>query len=804
MAKTKHRSAAQHSAPPPTAPDPRLRVSLLLAVAVISATVMALEITLTRVFAVILRYHFAFLVISIALCGLGVGGFLAHLMRRRGTPSLPRLAVWSGAGVVVVLFLILRVVFAFLPNAYWLAALLLLIPFTCAGAFLSELFARYTPWSGRLYAWDLIGAALAAVATVGLLEVVSAIDACLLLAALAAVAGLLAIEPSPEARRTRTGYLVWVAVFVGIFLCNVFSTQKLFDIPPIPPRFDREHASLADRGLTQPLFTELGDPFHTSRIIETRWNAFARTDVVQEGESDNQYLIYTNGNVPTNMLRWNGDLALLSRLRKGYPLCDWSFNSAPLGQGGAPRGTVLSIGPGGGLDALLALGHGAKDFEGAELNPSILQLMHDYRDFNGGIYERPEIQVVTAEGRAYVRERTAQGKRYALIYSALTKTATAGQGMSLLESYIHTEDAIADYLKALQEDGQLVLLVDNEILLARFFVTAASALERQGVSLPDACGHIALVYADNPGYRFALLVQKSPITREQSLRMQAAAAERQLGFGWLPFYPGSAEPYQAMAAGRETLADFTGAFRTVEHFDITSCPDNQPFVLDMNIGVPRLFSGLALMTVGLALALGVLGWLSGGVGRLTLSTGLFMLYFLALGVGFMLVEIPLVQKLILPLGYPTLALAVILFSLLLGGGAGSWFSQRFNGKALRRWAIFATAGVALLTLGYAPLLGWLHTGLVGVSLPVRCLIAAGLLLPLGFLLGTPFPSGMRLFSGERAAQVPLVWGLNGVASVVGSLGAAMGAKLYGFNNVLIAGAVVYLFAMLLLTAQRSK
>jgi hypothetical protein len=141
---------------------------------------------------------------------------------------------------------------------------------------------------------------------------------------------------------------------------------------------------------------------------------------------------------------------------------------------------------------------------------------------------------------------------------------------------------------------------------------------------------------------------------------------------------------------------------------------------------------------------------------------------------------------------------------LLGGGAGSWFSQRFDGKALRRWAIFATVGVALLTLGYAPLLGWLHTGLVGVSLPVRCLTAAGLLLPLGFLLGTPFPSGMRLFSAGRAAQVPLVWGLNGVASVVGSLGAAMGAKLYGFNTILIAGAMVYLFATLLLTAQRPK
>jgi len=803
MAKTKHRSESHRPAPPPTPPaPPRPRVSLLLAMALVSATVLALEITLTRVFAVILRYHFAFLVISIALCGLGVGGFLAHRVRRRATPSLPRLAVLSGAGIVVVLFLILRIVFAHFPNAYWLAALLLLAPFTCAGAFLSELFARYASSSGRLYAWDLIGAATAAVGVIGLLELVSAIDACLLLAALAALAGAFAVEPAPRAGLARAGCLACCAVFVSIALLN--HRFAVFDIPPIPPQFDREHNSLADRGLTQPLFTELGDPSHTSRIIETRWNAFARTDVVKE--TDALYLIYTNGNVPTNMMRWSGDTAVLSRLRTTFPLCDWAFACAPLGQGAAPRGTVLSIGPGGGLDALLALHHGAAHFEGAELNPSIVKLMHDYRDFNGGIYERPEVHVVTAEGRAYVREQAAKGERYALIFSALTKTATAGQGMSLLESYIHTEDAVADYLKALRDDGQLVLLVDNEVLAARFFATAAAALARQGIALKDACARMALTWDLHPGpYRFALLVQKSPITAAQSKLIGGAAKERNLEIVWLPFYPGSMGLYQDAADGRVTPADFIRVFRNQPQrppADITPCPDDRPFALDVNIGVQPIFQQLALLAAVLALALVFLGWRGGGMGRMTPADWLFVLYFLALGVGFMLVEIPLVQKLILPLGYPTLALAVILFSLLLGGGAGSWFSQRFAGNALRRWAIFATVGVALLTLVYAPLLGLLHEGLVGVSLPARCLVAAGLLLPLGFLLGTPFPSGMRLFSTGRAVQVPLVWGLNGVASVVGSLCAAMGAKLFGFNTVLVCGALVYLLATLLLASQR--
>jgi predicted MFS family arabinose efflux permease len=98
----------------------------------------------------------------------------------------------------------------------------------------------------------------------------------------------------------------------------------------------------------------------------------------------------------------------------------------------------------------------------------------------------------------------------------------------------------------------------------------------------------------------------------------------------------------------------------------------------------------------------------------------------------------------------------------------------------------------------AAIIGQLDNWFPLIALPARCAIAALLLLPLGFLLGTPFPSGMRLFSRTRENQVPLVWGLNGVASVVGSLCAAMGAKSLGFNQVLSIGAVCYLVAALLM------
>ncbi|MBV9864777.1 MAG: hypothetical protein JO316_05475 [Abitibacteriaceae bacterium] len=850
-------------------------LATLTAVALISATVLGFEIALTRIFSVLLRYHFGFLSISIALCGLGLGGYAMNWMRRRKAPSLGALALLFGLSIDITLVLILRVVFAYFPEAFWVAALLLLVPFSVAGAFLSEVFMLYPQWSGRLYAWDLAGAALAAVGVIGLLQLSSAINACLAIAMLAAVGAIWVPWADPESGdaaqsdETRqdeargdvaqadappsdgagssqwAGGLSFAVVFV---LLMVLITNKQFDwldIPPIPPKVDAENQSLADKNVTQPLFTELGTPGHTSRIIDTRWNAFARTDVVEDKADPGSLLIYTNGNVPTNMMKWNGDLSIVTHLGGDFALSDWAFAIAPLGGNAAkggqanfnenlPHGRVLSIGPGGGLDALLSLYHGAAEFNGAEINPSIVGIMRDYRKYNGGIYERPDVHVITAEGRAFVREAAAHGQHYAVIFSALTKTATAGQGMALLESFIHTEDAFRDYLRALDDNGQLTLVVDNPMLLNRFFATAVAVLKAQGMDEKAACRHLSLIYDPRPygPYRFGVVLQKSPFTRTQTFMMMDKALKRGLTPILIPDQAARDDvgsittgsfpigPIAEISNGQMTLEQFVQAFAEPADWrpalDISPCPDNRPFVLDLSPTVLPIFKQLAAVAALLAIVLAVVSWRDTiptnfsrndsathtkpvKASRFALPDMLYLLYFLALGIGFMLVEIPLSQKLILPLGYPTLALTVILFSILLGGGLGSWASQRFNETKLRLWTAGCAVGVALGTLLSIYILGQLQNAMLTMSLPSRCMVAALLLLPLGFLLGTPFPAGLRLFARTRAHQVPLIWGLNGVSSVVGSLCAAMGAKAWGFNNVLLLGALTYLGAAVLLT-----
>jgi hypothetical protein len=520
------------------------------------------------------------------------------------------------------------------------------------------------------------------------------------------------------------------------------------------------------------------------------------------------------------MMHWDGKVWTLPGVVRQFPLSEWTFQNA-----GLKGGNVLSIGPGGGLDALLALRFDADRFDGAEINPSIVGLMKEpkYSQYNGGIYSHPKVNVRTAEGRAFVREQVAAGQRYRLLFSALTKTATAGQGMALLESYIYTQDAFHDYLSALDDDGEVAIVGDSPLLLARLFVTGMSELKSQGLTEAQAGQHMAVTYFPQPGpYQWALVIKKRAFTAAENKAMLDSAKERQIVPIWISGQSYPTWPYVGdlgldlvapVASGGLSLDAMIRKFAQMKPtaFDLTPCPDNRPFVLDLGLSPFTAFTSSPSLSILLGCALAgtvifaALALVIGGRGR---TSPKWILYFLALGIGFMLVEIPLIQKLVLPLGYPTLSLTVILFALLLGGGAGALFSQRFSDGGLRRHAQMCALGVVALVLIFAAISGPLGEVLLRMPLLLRCGLTAVLLLPLGFLLGTPFPSGIRLLTGGEDEPehnaVPLIWALNGTASVVGSIAAAVGAKAGGVTAVMAAGAVVYLLAAGLLTGGKGR
>lgn len=772
--------------------------TIFITVFLLSLCVLAYEVALTRLFSVVLRYHFVFMVVSIAVCGLGLGGLALYQFANRERDAreslrfLARLSLAFSVSIALGLVFLLKVLLQYHPTWYLVTGVVILIPFFFAGMFLACAFRLLAHESGRLYFADLAGAALASLLVIALLEFLGAINAVLAVAVLgcgcALMLALAARAPDGDSRRSPAAdaFCSAAALALIVLALLVNGHGRFLDIPIV---------RAGDAVVTKPLFMELGNPASNARIIDTEWSAFARTDVVEERGRPVRY-IYTDGEVPTHMIRFDGDLAKVDRLRKfiGY---------LPYLTG--PKNEVLCIGPGGGMDVLLGLLGGAKQIDGVEINPSIVRIVNRYGDYNGRIYQYPNVNVVTDEGRSFLRRSV---KRYDLIYLALTQTATAGNvGLALMESYIHTTDAFEDYLSHLTPDGRVVVITQEYSLLMRAFCTAIAAL-RAGGAADDAEAAACLALLRVPDdqlratpYRHILLLKRSPFTSDELTRLRAES-ER---IGLVPvFLPGFAEsePFSLVRSPAGVAAVVDHARRELKA-NIEPCRDDCPFFFDLSFGVPGELIQLSIGALLLIVLFSVFSVFTGralAVPRGSLLT--HFLYFSALGIGFMLIEIPLAQKMILFLGYPTLALAVILFSLLLGGAIGSYVSQRAVRVGLGRGAFLAALAVVFLTLACSALIPaiqsqWLRQGLLH-----RSLITMLTLLPLGVALGMPFPTGLRALGQIQPALIPWAWGVNGVTSVVGSLLAVMMAKYVGFQTVLLCGAAVYFAAALIALRMR--
>ncbi len=755
------------------------------------------EVALTRAFSVLLRYHFVFLAISLAVCGLGVGGLVDFLwLRRRKTDDsviLSLLAAASSVSFVGAVALLFSGVMAPHLTSLVLVGGICIVPFICVGAFLSHAFACWSHQGGRMYFYDLTGAALGSCAVIIALQLLGATGVPFLCAALAALA---AVAVTGRAGLRVLGGALTVGSLVAVGLSF---TRPLIELPRVPP----EAGDAA-----KPLFKELGDPEIEAKIVYTDWNAFARTDVVAYARPDGEYVetddlfVYTDGEVPTNLIHFEGDLdEVVSDYRRFIGFFPFLA--------GRPD-SVLLIGPGAGLDVLLALAVGAEDIEGAELNPSMLPIVRRYRDFSGPVYDYENVNVAVAEGRSYVRRTQ---KKYDLIYMALTKSATtASSSLALVESYVHTIEGFEDYLSHLTDDGQVAIVCQHPLVQARLVLTGLAALQREGLSREEALQHVAMVsvprrmYALGP-YRHLVMISRSPLSPERS----ADLTRRAIALGMEPAYmPGAYEvpPYGWLGRTAST-GEFVESFNRwwgPGEVDVSPVTDDRPFVIDFHPGIPSQMSNFVwavTLVVVLFSAGAIIGLARSGAGRAGPLTAA-VVYFALLGAGFMLVEVCLAQKLILYLGYPALTLSVILFSVLLGSGAGSLFSQSWPESAMLRRSGFAALSVCGAVIALVLVLPWLLSATLGWSIGLRAAITMALLFPLGFGMGIPFPTGLREVGRWTGDIVPWAWGVNGVVSVLGSVAAMLGGKLWGFQTVLLGGAAVYAIVFALSMAAHAR
>jgi ankyrin repeat protein len=756
---------------------------VLASVFLVSFVVLAFEVSLTRVYSVLFDYHYAFVAVSGAMCGLGLGGLGWHLLQRsarvRREVGLPagREVGWAGLGFALLIPWSIALLFgssAIIAAHLW-AALIPVLPFIFAGAFLAEVFREQVSESGRLYQADLFGAALAAVLVVPLIGLTGALHMAFPLG------GLAGIGAACWALSRRDHGLFFASAATVVFLAASWPASVRADYLRIRP------LAGAPSAVTKAMVQEAAGSGQIGSTLDRDWSAYARTDLVRYDSPEAglySLQLYTDGGTPSQMTQFHGDSSSLSQLRRELPFIGYDLS---------PHSTMLSIGPGAGRDFLWGLLAGFSKMEGVEVNASVAAMMDRYRGLNGNLYQWPGVTVSIEDGRSFVRRSRQQ---YDLISSTLTQTATApGAGQALVESYIHTQEAFSDYFRHLTPQGRYTLVTESGPLLLRAAFTAIAVMQEHGADAQQACRHLALLAlprgeeGETP-YRYLLIWKRSPLTADDLGRLRRAI---EAGLAEMVFLPGLGghRLVAEVASGAATLPEVfaAGLPDGDARSDLRPATDDRPFFLDRSFGAPRVLLWFLLGSFGLAaLFSGALLWRRPQRER---GPQAWLVYFGALGIGFMLVEIPLIQKFILFLGHPTLSLAGILFWLLIGASLGSGMSQRWPAEMLPRRTMAAAAMVCAIAAAYTLALSPVLSSLLHVSTPGKLLATGVLLVPLGIALGVPFPSGLRLMSGARQGDVPWVWGFNGLMSVVGSVLAAAGGKLIGFNGCLLAAALVY-------------
>ncbi len=783
----------------PAIPDRTTRrpaLALLAGIFIICLSVLVFEIALTRIFSVLLRFHFVFLAVSLAICGLGLGGLVDFLIRRRWPHTTDSSSFLASCALLFSLLtptgivLLMATPLAAHLTSVWVITAACLPAFVAAGIFLSHAFARYSSFSGHLYFADLLGAAIGSCLVIVILQLVGGFNTPFICGIGGALAALMVAAGERKVIMAIAGLLAAI-LMTGALMAN--QRVRFVDLPRVP---------LAAGPTTKPLHRELTDPRINSRIICTEWNAFARTDVVatpRKGKyfepSDDLY-IYTDGDVPSNMLAFDGDLEAIRNKYNDF------IGFLPFRHVQPKK--VLLIGPGGGLDILMALAVGSDQIDGAELNPAIPRIVRKFQDFCGPIYDYQNVDIKVAEGRSYVSRSS---ERYDLIYMALTKTATtASSSLALSESYAHTVEAFVQYYGHLSDRGQLAFVCQHPLILMRALLTARQAIMQEtGASSTEAVKHLAVASIPRHEYmlgphRHMLIMSRRPFTAQQAEKLGKQAVVMDLVPGYFPevFTP---LPFSWLTEQNLTAEQFVTQYNQwhrrppANRWNFLPCTDDRPFFVDCTFGIPSQFRHFLWVLAMATLLLSAAAWLwlrqqdSSVLQQVRFWPA--VAYFALLGVGFMLLEITLIQKLVLLLGYPVLTLSVILFSLLLGGGLGSLVSQSWPDETVHRRAALAALGIVMTTGALYLLLPPIIAGALHLDITLRSALAMVLLLPTGFVLGIPFPSGIRMIGSSNGDLVPWMWGINGLASVIGSVGAMVGAKLIGFGVVMLLGAACY-------------
>jgi Spermine/spermidine synthase domain len=793
--------------------EPRHFAGLFL----LSLATLLLELALTRVLSVSLWYHFGFLVISTALLGFGASGVTLALWTglRERTDLNQGLAVCGiGFGVCVAFsFWCMQRVpfypfsvaldhrqFLFMPIYFLLVSL----PFFCSGLAISFLLTRAAKEINRLYAYDLLGAGAG----------------CALVAL---------VIP----RFGGTGSVL-VAAFMGTLsaMCFAWGSRRILATTA---------ACISLALLAASFYGEKAIPIRVSanksrrnvNAIYSAWNTFSLVQVV-EFPADRRHpaarvMVIDSGTAATgiNDLRPNVRKALADRPGQVEQLSQIAYV-------GKTNPKILIIGSGGGDQVLAGLQAHASSITAVEINSIINDIVAKrMNDFWGNLYHQPEVHLVTDEGRSFVRRST---EKYDAIISVhtISNAAVASGALSLAENYVLTREALEDYLDHLSPDGT-VFFTRPEFQIPRLVSTAREVFTKRGIGPID--NHVfafsQTIGVQLPGrlsFDAGFLLKKSNFSPDELKQIRAILNAKPGSGEETPkltiLYAPDERPLDSLCAQIVSAPRLEDVFLKSDS-QLAAATDDKPFfnqhtrwsrirwstIVDLFSQKQPLGARLALEDRPIAeVTLLVLLAQSAVVAGLCILLPLAILdrrslprtgrwgwlaYFAALGLGFIMIEIALLQRYLLFLGEPIYTYAVVLAGLLIFTGAGSYAAGKWSRDLERtlRLALLCVVAVALVMTVITPLV---FRACLGFSIYWRITIALVLVSPLGFVLGMPFPLGLRLAMRQSSALGSWGWGVNGFFTVIGTVLALILGMMIGFRMVLLMASACYLGGLLAL------
>src|SRR5215211_2316125 len=861
-------------------------IFLLVLLFVLSLSIILFELALTRIFSIVLWYDYAFMAISIAFFGLGIGSFMIHIQRdkfktlKKQSTIDPRFAFSSkivqyaiayGISVPVFIFLI-----GYIPSdtSYiYLFYLISSIPFFFAGAGMALVFLAMSEKINKLYFADLVGAALATIILDPMMQSLGAGSVLLLTSVV--VVGVSTCSyffvlrrskgnqrnletsyyhtpPTAEIERKevvvmpRNRVNVFAAItFSGLMILLIVNSASSINIFEIKP------------GMSKGLYYQLNHPSEFQHLSE-EWNSFSRVDVTRKigkQEVDNNILNSTlpiasskqnnnsdssdsssNGGVTgaamdnatphelasiiidadaaTPIYRWDGSQSDIAWIQKYMDYLPYEMINA---------NNTLVIGSGGGEDILVALSGGADNVTAVELNPLVVSAVKRFDSQSRNIYNNNNVELIIDDGRRFISSST---EKYDVIVLKLVDSwaAQLAGGYALSENYLYTVEAFQQYFRHLDKDngGMLVMTRWNFELPRLMPLIVDSLVKETGKSRESVAKHV-MVIEDRPGlyfgrsddnqkyYPILVMIKSTPFLDWEVTMVKEKAEGNQAEITMLADNY-VAEPFNKLF--NNDSAVYSEYFSTTVASNPTIPTDDSPFYFARE-QIPKQMIILLVTVVAIS---GLLSALLIYHARKTRAkfdsrSSFHVLFAIFIGVGFMILEVTFIQKFLLLLGTPIMALTVILFTILLSSGIGSYISGKIFSTRPHRAVLTSIPILAGIIIIYFLYLQEVIESTISMELPYRIALTFGLLFPAGFLMGFQFPSLIKMaslvaiqnrnkvvvfqddnYSNSKNNNTTLLWGINIVASVIGTVLAAVSAMIIGFNGNLLIGLCMYLGA----------